>query len=365
MEDFIEYISKGLKKPIPKVEIFSEEINLNTLKRIDKLFNKGLNYYLEPSNPIVNKESSIFFRKNNFEVELNIGAKKIVNHFEELKISLSAISKLSDINNERELPVYSINHNPKEIASELRKKLYPNFDNNLKTFLKNLIGKFAEYNILVFEFVETWNKKEKANIDGFYLKPNVIVLKRHQKSFRREIFTIAHELGHFLLNEEEIDQLEISNLSNKNLNIVERWCNDFAYYFLIGDYDNEIESVVNVNSTNDFHFDLIKNISDKTHISQIALYTRLLFINKISQVDYNLIRYDYEEKFRLNQESEEKQKELDKLQGIKPKGLTPKPINSPLLISTLQTAYYEGVVNEYEFSKTLNIPINKLDRYLT
>ncbi|MDQ2752975.1 MAG: hypothetical protein M3R72_08130 [Bacteroidota bacterium] len=28
--------------------------------------------------------------------------------------------------------------------------------------------KLAEKNILVFEFVETWNKKEKANIHGFF-----------------------------------------------------------------------------------------------------------------------------------------------------------------------------------------------------
>ncbi|MFX4971243.1 ImmA/IrrE family metallo-endopeptidase, partial [Acinetobacter baumannii] len=66
--------------------------------------------------------------------------------------------------------------------------------------MKNFISKFAENNILVFEFIETHNKKEKANINGFYLTPNVIVLKRNQKSFSREIFTLAHELGHYLLN---------------------------------------------------------------------------------------------------------------------------------------------------------------------
>jgi Zn-dependent peptidase ImmA (M78 family) len=42
---------------------------------------------------------------------------------------------------------------------------------------------------------ETHNKKEKANISVFYLSPNVIVLKRNQKFLKREIFTLAHELG--------------------------------------------------------------------------------------------------------------------------------------------------------------------------
>ena len=72
----------------------------------------------------------------------------------------------------------------------------------------------ATKNIMVFEFIETWNKKEKANIDGFYLKPNLIVLKRHQ-SFSREIFTLAHELGHYLLDEEEIEEINYS-VYNKN-----------------------------------------------------------------------------------------------------------------------------------------------------
>jgi hypothetical protein len=38
-----------------------------------------------------------------------------------------------------------------------------------------------------------------------------------------------------LLNEEEIEELDISNFANNKLSDIERWCNDFAYYFLVGD----------------------------------------------------------------------------------------------------------------------------------
>ncbi len=363
-DELVLYISEGLKTPLTNRDILSSEIKVNTLKRIDKFFKKGLNYYLDPKAPIETNESSIFFRKNKFNADLNIGAKKIVNQFEELKISLSAISKLSDIKIERELPIYSINQNPKVVALELREKLYPVFDNDLREFLKNSISKLAAFNILVFEFVETWNKKERANIDGFYLNPNVIVLKRHQNSFRREIFTLAHELGHYLLNEEEIEQLELSNFSNNNLTSVERWCNDFAYHFLVGELDVEIEKINSANSINDYYYEKINFISNQTHISKIALYTRLLYLNKISQKDYNLIKADFEEKFQKMQENKLKQKESDKLMGIKRGGSVPKPINSPLLISTLQTAYYEGVLSEFEFCKSLNIQSDKLSGYL-
>lgn len=364
-EELLSTINEGLKRPITKEELFSNEIKLSHLKRIDKFFNKGLHYYLDPKTPEESKEASIFFRKQNFNSELNIGARKIVNHFEEFKISLSAIAKLSDIEPNRLLQVYKITDEPRIVAEEIRELLYPSFTNNQKIFLKSLISKFAENNILVFEFVEYWNQKEKTNIDGFFLSPNVIVLKRQQFfSFRREIFTLIHELAHFLLDEEEIEKLEYQNIAQKDLSRIERWCNDFSYYFLVGNFLKEIESIDKANAQNDYHFDLIEKISKKTHLSQIALFTRLLFQNKISQSDYDEVKNDFEEKFRKKLEEEKKQKEREKELGITRKGYAPQPIKSPLLISTIQAAFYEGILSEYEVCKRLNIKPDKLAEYI-
>lgn len=364
VDELLAIISEGLKKPITKKDILSDEINVSHLKRIDKVFNKGLHYYLDPKSPEVSKDASIFFRKSKFGVELNIGAKKIVNQFEEFKISLSAIAKLAELNLARTIPIYNIQQNPKDVAKQLRQKFYPEFNPGLKEFLKLLIGKLAENNILVFEFVETWNKKERANIDGFFLNPNVIVLKRHQISFRREIFTLIHELGHFLLNAEEIEELDVKNLADTKLSAIERWCNDFAYYFLIGDYDQYIEVIDKADVKNDYQFELIENISKKTHLSRIALFTRLLYQNKLSQKNYNEIKADFDREYRQKQEDFKKEKELNEQAGRKSKGSAPKPINSPLLVSTIQTAFYEGVINEYDVCKTLNIKPDKLSKYL-
>lgn len=363
-DELLALINEGHKTSLNKEDIFSAEIKVNILKRIDKIFNKGLNFYLDPKSPEISQEASIFFRKTNFRTDLNIGAKKIVNQFEEFKISLSAISKLAELNIERILPVFTLNQDPKTVAKQIRKQLYPDFHPIPKEFLRGLISIFAENNILVFEFVETWNKKEKANIDGFFLTPNAIVLKRQQTSFRREIFTLVHELGHYLLNEEEIEQLDISNFGNNKLSAIERWCNDFAYCFLAGEFDKAFEKIEIANENNDYHFDLIENISKETHLSQLALFTKLLFQKKISQSNYNKIKADFDEKYRLHQEKEKKQRELDKLQGIQKRGSIPKPINSPLLVSTVQTAFYEGVINEYEVCKMLNISPDKLEIYL-
>src|SRR5690606_248548 len=364
IDELLMLISDGLQKPITKEEILTENIKVSHLKRIDKVFNKGLHFYLDPKSPEVSKDASIFFRKSKFDADLNIGAKKIVNQFEEFKISLSAISKLAEINTERVLPIFKASDNPKNIAFEIREILYPEFQNNLRDFLKSLISKFAEKNILVFEFIETHNKKEKANIDGFFLNPNVIVLKRQQSSFRREIFTLAHELGHYLLNIEEVDNLEIADLANHNLSKIEKWCNDFAFYFIAGEYGNVIDKLEKASSSNDYHFEIIEEISRNTHLSQIAIFTRLLLNSQISPRDYNNVKADCDEQFRINELEKQQQKELEKQNGVKQRGSVPKPINSPLLISTIQTAFYEGIINEYDVCKSLKITPDKLDKYI-
>ena len=41
-------ISEGLKVPLTKNDILSPQISVGHLKRIDKIFNKGLHFYLGP-----------------------------------------------------------------------------------------------------------------------------------------------------------------------------------------------------------------------------------------------------------------------------------------------------------------------------
>lgn len=363
VQEFLHKINAGLKNPITKEDVFGKEIRISHLKRIDKLFEKGLHYYLDPKAPEISKEASVFFRKQNFQTDkLNLGAIKTVNQFEELKLSLSAIAKLSDLDFKRQIRKYSISDNPIEVASEIRKLLYPNFDSNRRNFLKSLIASFASKNIMVFEFIETWNKKDKANIDGFYLKPNMIVLKRHQ-SFSREIFTLAHELGHYLLDEEEIEEVNYKVFS-KNTSSIERWCNDLAFCFLAGSYAKSIDILEKASSINDYHHDFIKKISYQTHLSQLSLFTRLLYNGQISKSNYSSVKNELEELYRQKQEEKEREKQLLKEQGIKQRGSVAKPIPSPLFISTIQTAYYEGVLNEYEVCKKLNIKPEKLENYI-
>ena len=143
----------------------------------------------------------------------------------------------------------------------------------------------------------------------------MIVLKRHQ-SFSREIFTLAHELGHYLLDEEEIEEINYS-LYNKNLSAIERWCNDFAFFFLAGNYAQSIDALDKASSNNDYHHEFIEMVSFHTHLSQMSLFTRLLYQNKISKSNYTLVKEESENLYRQKQDEKEREKQLQKEQGIK------------------------------------------------
>jgi len=251
-DSLLTMVNEGHKKPITKEDIFTKNIHLDHLMRVDKFFDKGYNYYISPGYAECTRESSIFFRKSKFGCELNFGAKRVVNYFEEFKTSLATIAEHADLRLKRTLPIYNLQHNPRAVAQQLRKSLAPNLDISPKKLLNIFIDKLAVHNILVFEFLEAWNKKQKANIDGFFLEPNVLVVKKLPTASNKQIFVLIHELGHYLLNEEEVEQLDVENIINSQLTPIERWCNDFAYYFLSTEYDRLIEGI-NFDSDNDYH----------------------------------------------------------------------------------------------------------------
>jgi len=363
-EQLCEIISEGLKTPVEKEAVLKEQIKLSDLKKIDKVFNKGINYYLDPSPPVSTPDASIFFRKQEFHTELNLESRKRVNEFEDLKHSITAMATLSEMDYSRKIEVFNLDQNPREVAFKIRSYLYPKFKKDKRDFLKSLIKKLADYNILVFEFVETWNKKETVNIDGFFLKPNTIVLKRNQSSMSRELFTLAHELGHYLLNEEEVEELDYGVLAQKGLSEIETWCNEFAFCFLAGPYAEHLDEIEAANVDNDYHNDKIRRISKSTHLSSLAIFTRLLFLKKISYPAYKNAKTTIIEAISRKKEKERLQMELLKVQGRKIGGGAPKPLKSPLYVETIQNAFHEGVINEYEVCRKLNIKPGKLEKYI-
>lgn len=363
--ELLSSINHDLKTPITWADIDQDKIEINHLKRIDKVFNKGLLYYSDPSTPSKDKGISVFFRKEGFTTELNIGARKRVREFEDLKTQISAVCKLSRFNITRKLPAFTVDDDPKAIAFSLRDTLLPAFTSNKRDFLKGFINKLGDDNVLVFEFVDTPNKKEKANIDGFYIEPNAIVLKRNQDSFSREIFTLAHEVGHYLLQREEVDEIDFEKIteSTASLSDVENWCNSFAYNLLLGAANAaKLDSIAVYDFHVDYGHDLIDSISKYTNLSRLAIFTNLFLQHKMSFADYSNVRDDLHQQWLERKDAERLNREQEKSSGIQSKGRTPKPIQSNLVADIYNYALNRGVVTEHEYCSVLNVKPNDISK---
>lgn len=358
-DELLSAINEGRKKLFTLDDIYGEEIRVSLLKKIDDIFHKGLTFYLDFTPIDLNQKTKVFFRKSRFHSVLSMEDKRLVDSFESLKSLLDGYRTLTDtLSHEYHLHnSVTIENDPKDVADQVRHTLIPH--KNIKDhrkFLKAIIANLAEINVYVFEFVETWNKRERATIDGFYLDPNVIVLKR-QKSYKREIFTLAHEIGHYLLGVEDVESLDMSKVEkNRVSNKVERWCNDFAFYLIAGEAVNELDKYSTYSEDVNFTID---KLSNSTHISKMAWYTRLAYKKIVPMKYYHGIIRDLEE------EQEEKQRAIKEEQKKKNSNArAPKPIVSPLYLETMQYAFYNGLVSEASFCEQLKISPKQIDKFL-
>lgn len=190
-----------------------------------------------------------------------------------------------------------------------------------------------EQNILVLENIESFKKKYKSNLCGFFIKPNFIVLKK-QNGRKREIFTLAHELGHYLLNNENIDE----NTFTQNPNDEESWCNQFAFALLLGESLEEIQNI-NINQIN-LTNQTIQKLSEKKHISRLAIFYHFAHTNKIQWAQYNQLKEDLQKEYEQKKQSNKDDRKNKKFR-------LPAPILSPLQKDIFINAFLEGIVSEY------------------
>lgn len=358
-EGLLSLLNEGRKKLLTTDDVICDTIALPILKKIDKFFDRGLAYYQDFSDVSNSQSTSVFFRKENFAAELNLESMHVVHKFEQQKFLIDGFVALTEMNVQVSVKRFDITENAMKAAESVRALFMPEkTPKTSRELLKAMIAACAENKIFVFEFIETWNKKNRANIDGFYLNPNMIVLKR-QKSYKREIFTLAHELGHCLLGVEEVEPLDLANLDISSLSNVERWCNDFAFYLIAGADSKLLDAVAAVGPDNDYCHDLASEVSKRTFISRLAIYTRFLIDKKVSPANYAAIKADLMEQYNLRLQ---KEKEAVKDNNTHP--APPKPIMSPLYIETMQMALFKGVISETQFCKYLNIKPSKMEKYL-
>ena len=79
---------------------------------------------------------------------------------------------------------------------------------------------------------------------------------------------------------------------------------------------------------------------------------------------YGKMRKEQEVTIQTKKDLEKRKRELEKEMGKPSMASKAKPIQSPLFVSTIQTAFFDGVINEYELCKTLHLKPEQLEKYL-
>lgn len=374
-ENFLKLIQGSNKKSVIGIDDLNQilnkqkKVNLPLLKKIDTIFEKGITWYISNRDLPDRKNLSIFFRKDKFNAELNLGSIKKIEEFERKNTEIKILCDKIGYRAEKKFN-FSLTDNPKKVSEIIKsqfnlkkesliKRNILKKTNSDRDYLENLIRIFEEFNIFVFEFIDKKRKEELvSNFNGFFMKPNLIVLKRQQDYLKREIFTLLHEFAHYLIDEEEIDA-QIGEILIEKQNNIEKWCNNFAYNFLIGEYDDLINNLDNATIKNSFHEEKLNEISNITHLSTLALYTRLVIINKISNSNYNEIKNKIYESIYKEKEKKKFELALEKekaeANGEKIFISSPKPIESNLLKEIVRINYFEGNVSESKAMETLGL----------
>ena len=369
-ESFLDLFNDGRKKII-SIEDFRKinngltGVDINYLKRIEKIFGCGLTWVVVKDNAPDRKRKSVFFRKEKFNTYLDFYSKKVVSGYEDLKFNIEALSKYVDFNLKDKIEKkYTTKDNPSVVAEVinndfdiLRRKLLANKTikngNDEKTYLVNLIRMLGELNIFVFEHLEAPVRKEKVSFDGFFISPNIIVVKRQQKYLRREIFTLIHEFAHYLLNMEEVDDDDDDKIFRIESD-VEQWCHSFAFYFLLGNEKKLFNDLNIANNSNNFNKTEIEKIYSKTKLSFKAIYTNLLINNKISKDAYKMIIDDINKAIREGEVRKKMKQDEQKDLGATVFGV-PKPIVSNIFKELVVSNFFEGNINEPELRSFLKI----------
>jgi Zn-dependent peptidase ImmA (M78 family)/transcriptional regulator with XRE-family HTH domain len=343
----------------------NKALSLVVIKRICKIFEVNISWIISKYDPVA-KDTSILFRKKNFNADLDFTDKKIINKLERFTIEAELLKKYIQYKPQRQFKKYNyLEDDAKKIATFVANKFFNTYQsleaqnyikkaNGARDYLSNLIRVLEKYSIFVFERVETWNQKERLNVDGLFMDPNFIFIKRNQKHFRREIFTLIHEFAHYLLNIEEIDSLDKS-YSYDSLNKIENWCHSFSFYFLVykeRDLFNRLDG-----KSMSFDDD-IKKIYENTFLSHRALYTSLYLEAKLDKKDYDKRIKGLDQYIADDEEKYKQKKEISKSLGVQG-GRAPQAIKSNIFAELVKINYVEGNISEHNLREYLKIKPTK------
>jgi Zn-dependent peptidase ImmA (M78 family) len=336
-EELLAKLNKNRSRRLSKRNIFARRMKVSLIEEIDELFNKGIFFYIDPDPFSEKAASSYFFRRRKFNGELKFGDCWRLHQLDHEMALIRGTMILSGQKIKPELERLAPTVNAKKAAQNIRRRLRLDEAAKCKSdrgFLRFFISQLAEEKIMVLEFLEQRDPFKKTTIEGLFLSPNNICIKRQQHNLKREIFVLAHELGHYLLDKEEIDQNPPAP-ANKKLREIENWCDTFAFYLLAGEAAAKLPALFSRKPSVDNP--RIQALSNSLRIGKEEIYDHLLQNKKIGKAAHANLR----QALAADRKTDED-------------GAKVKLIYSPLLEAIYRNAYLEGSIEEMEVIKRFN-----------
>ena len=254
--------------PASPEDLFGSQVRLDRLICLEKVFGKGLGFFTLQRPLEADRKASILFRKKRFSCDLGYADRLLISKIEDQALILSAYCTLMDKSLTRKLKRRRKTESAQEVAYGVRDEIGIRAEpyNSARRQLEYLIEALADSNIVVYEHLEKKGEDEKLNLAGFFLSPYTILIKR-ENQLSREIFTLAHELGHYLLAAEDIDEIDFE----EEASVEERWCNEFAFHFILG--KEGVEELAQIaDRGGDELFSRFVEFSCKRHVSLSAIH---------------------------------------------------------------------------------------------
>jgi Zn-dependent peptidase ImmA (M78 family)/transcriptional regulator with XRE-family HTH domain len=267
-----------------------EALSLTQLKNIAKYFNRGLLFFISQGEVNETKLRTSGFRTlTNQHPGLDAQVKALMERVErQRQIFLSLREELGEDEMQSFQPPRIDQHNPKAAASVVREWLNVNDDCSFDGYRRSIELK----GILVFRsnpYIGPWRVPSESEIEGFsiYHDNYPIIFVRKREARQRELFTLAHELGHLILHREgSIDSEEnIFSVQSR-----EREVNAFAGHLLVPeDALSRIVDSQRPHNPQDFD-DWLRNPARNLGVSVEVLLRRLLDDGRLSRNAYKAYR---------------------------------------------------------------------------
>ena len=309
-------------------KLFAGEATPVQVDRLVEVSGKHLGFWAMPFPATGHCYSSILYRKHRFNCDLTHQDRMLVVREEDNAIRLIDTCKELRLRLSRKLPRFNVRQKPSLAAYKTRDLLEIGAEYaSPRTFLEDLVARLSNHNIVINEHIDPKGKRRQTNLAGFFIKTRTIVFKRNRRR-SQELFTLAHELGHYMLGDEDIDALSL----NGNLKGEERWCNDFAFHLILGpERVQELDTVTDMQMHD--ALGVIARFADRHHVSSLALYYYFRRTGRISQAEY-------EEKENQIKTASKKRRSLP-ISNIL-------PLVSPLELDILRQACEWSILREHE-----------------